>query len=62
MQVLQGRPAEARAVVEFDTVTKAFSDLETVLAHLDAQDTLGDDGRVLMWDLTEGRVSTHATA
>ena len=37
-QNLQGRHAEARAAVEFETVTKTFSDLETVLTHLDAQD------------------------
>lgn len=37
-QNLQGRHAEIRADVQFDTVTKTFSDLESVLAHLDAQD------------------------
>ena len=37
-QNLQGRHAEARAAVEFETVTETFGDLETVLAHLDAQD------------------------
>jgi uncharacterized membrane protein len=37
-QNLQGRHAEARATVEFETVTKTFADLESVLAHLDEQD------------------------
>jgi uncharacterized membrane protein len=37
-QNLQGRHTEARASVEFETVTKTFADLESVLAHLDEQD------------------------
>lgn len=37
-QNLQSRHAEARAEEEFQTVGKIFHDLETALAHLDAQD------------------------
>jgi uncharacterized membrane protein len=37
-QNLQGRHAEARADEEFRTTQKTFADLETTMAHLDAQD------------------------
>lgn len=37
-QNLQGRHSEARAEEEYKTVGKTFSDLETVMRHLDAQD------------------------
>jgi uncharacterized membrane protein len=37
-QNLQNRHGEARAEEEFDTVTKMFTDIETVMKHLDAQD------------------------
>lgn len=37
-QNLQGRHSEARAEEEFRTTQKTFTDTETMLAHLDAQD------------------------
>jgi uncharacterized membrane protein len=37
-QNLQSRHAEARAEEEFRTVGKVFTDIETVMKHLDAQD------------------------
>lgn len=37
-QNLQARHSEARADEEFHTTQKTFSDLETTMAHLDAQD------------------------
>ena len=37
-QNLQGRHSEARATEEFETTQKTFADLETTMAHLDAQD------------------------